>query len=300
VFDREVVRKLDTNGLFMVGEDVFKIEYPLREDKVTALTKKLVSLRETYMKDMEVHYTIVPDKNYFLPNDGQFLILDYERMRALMADGMTNMEYIDLFDTLSLDAYYYTDGHWRQERLGNVLAVLSDGMGFDFPATIGGHSTKSSMIELNGYERQSYDRFYGAYYGQSARQLTPDVLVWLENETTRNAIVTDPTQPNLGNLPVYRPEGLEGMDAYDLYLHGAQPLLVLENPNATVEKELLLFRDSYGSSLAPLMLESYSKITLIDLRYIQPQLLGQFIEFGGQDVLFMYSATIINNSDIIR
>ena len=48
------------------------------------------------------------------------------------------------------------------------------------------------------------------------------------------------------------------------------------------------------------MLEGYSKITLVDLRYITQELLASFLEFEHQDVLLLYSTTIINNSDIIR
>ena len=42
-----------------------------------------------------------------------------------------------------------------------------------------------------------------------------------------------------------------------------------------------------------------SKITLVDIRYISPAYLGRFIEFDGQDVLFLYSTLVLNNSDTI-
>lgn len=61
-------------------------------------------------------------------------------------------------------------------------------------------------------------------------------------------------------------------------------------------KELLLFRDSFGSSIAPLLLENYSKITLIDLRYISQEVLENYIEFNEQDVLFLYSTLVLNQN----
>ena len=69
-----------------------------------------------------------------------------------------------------------------------------------------------------------------------------------------------------------------------------------ENPNAKIEKELLLFRDSFGSSLAPLLIENYKKITLIDIRYMSSKLIGEFIEFDNQDVLFLYSTVVLNQN----
>lgn len=79
-------------------------------------------------------------------------------------------------------------------------------------------------------------------------------------------------------------------------MSGAVPLISIENPNAKTEKELLIFRDSFGSSIAPLLVENYKKITLIDLRYISSELLDNYIEFNNQDVLFLYSVLILNQN----
>ena len=83
---------------------------------------------------------------------------------------------------------------------------------------------------------------------------------------------------------------------YDIFVSGATPLITIENPNAKNEKELLLFRDSFGSSLAPLLVENYRKITLIDIRYMSSKLLGEFIDFKDQHVLFLYSTVVLNQN----
>ena len=71
---------------------------------------------------------------------------------------------------------------------------------------------------------------------------------------------------------------------------------ILPRLRTIFDKELLLFRDSFGSSLAPLLVENYKKITLIDIRYMSSKLLGEFIEFGDQDVLFLYSTVVLNQN----
>ena len=73
-----------------------------------------------------------------------------------------------------------------------------------------------------------------------------------------------------------------------------------KNENVTTDRELVIFRDSFGSSLAPLFIEGYKKITLIDIRYIHPNMLSQFIEFNNQDVLFIYSTSVLNNSETLK
>ena len=286
--DRNILLKRDTNGLFQVQGSIFSIEYPLREDKVARMCERLNALYSKYLTGMNVYYTIIPDKNYFLPNDGSYLLMDYKKVETLMAAGMPPAKYIDLFDALSLDNYYNSDGHWRQETLKPVVDALNNAM--DNP----------QIFDPEQYELFDYSPFYGAYYGQLAAMANPDTLNWLENEITRDAKVTSLGHPGQEDLPVYYKDGLGDMDSYDIYLYGAQPLITLDNPHNTSGRELILFRDSYGSSLAPLLLEGYSRIIIVDLRYITQELLTNYIEFKDQDVLCMFSTTIINNSDIIR
>ena len=85
-------------------------------------------------------------------------------------------------------------------------------------------------------------------------------------------------------------------DKYDIYLSGAVPILKIENPNGILNKELIVFRDSYGSSLVPLLVEEYQNVTVIDTRYVSPKILDKYVEFENKDILFIYSTLLINNS----
>ena len=99
---------------------------------------------------------------------------------------------------------------------------------------------------------------------------------------------------------IYNMEKAKGHDAYELFLSGTSALQVIENPAASGEKELLVFRDSFGSSLIPLLVDEYSKITVIDTRYVNSALLGNLVDFHGHDTLFLYSTLILNNSMSMR
>jgi hypothetical protein len=123
--------------------------------------------------------------------------------------------------------------------------------------------------------------------------LEPDRLVYLTNETLAGCKVYDFEKGRY--VPMYAEEKLGGVDSYDVYLHGARALMTIENPNASSDKTLVVFRDSFGSSLAPLLAGSYSKIILADIRYVNSSALGRFIEFPEKcDVLFMYNTGTLN------
>jgi len=104
--------------------------------------------------------------------------------------------------------------------------------------------------------------------------------------------------------PVYDLSRIGGVDPYDVFLRGPQPLIIIDN-DAAPARELYLFRDSFCSSLAPLLAGAYSRITVIDLRYINLQLLymPEIVGFEitpGSDVLFIFSSQIFNNPSVLQ
>ena len=92
----------------------------------------------------------------------------------------------------------------------------------------------------------------------------------------------------------------DGNDPYEVFLSGPLSLITIENPTTDTEKELIIFRDSFGSAIAPLLAEGYRKVTLADIRYLPTAVLGEYIDFEGQDVLFLYSTLILNNSTTMK
>ena len=99
---------------------------------------------------------------------------------------------------------------------------------------------------------------------------------------------------------IYDWEKLKSRDLYDIYLSGAAALLTIENPNAATDKELVVFRDSFGSSLIPLLVKDYKTVTVVDTRYIAADYVGNFVDFHGQDILMVYSTLIINSSNTLK
>ena len=267
----------DNNGIYLADGSICKLDKELKENQVNAAVNNANTVYDTYLQGMNVYFALIPDKNYFAAQANGYPALDYSGMSDLLAAGLNeNIQYLGMapFQSLTLADYYTTDLHWRQERLGTVVDALSDAMGF-------------ASTNPGRYDRTEYPDFYGAYYGQSALRVPADTLVTLSSPATDAAIVTG--AEFAGEKAVYDPYDADNADLYDLYLGGAQAILTVTNPNGTAGKDLILFRDSFGSSLAPLLLDSYDTITLIDLRYVTTALLEQYVELADQDVLFLYN-----------
>jgi len=153
--------------------------------------------------------------------------------------------------------------------------------------------------DLSCYTSETAGDFRGVYPGQLALPTGSDCLTYRTLNALKASYLNEKTL-QFEEGPVYDTERFGGVDPYDIFLCGPQPLIVLEN-DSVPERELYLFRDSFGSSLAPLLASAYSKVTLIDLRYINWAIIDQFVEFApGADVLFIYSSQIFNNPSVLQ
>lgn len=282
-----IFNQKDNNNIYIKDGNINKMEYPLNENAIRNAANKLNEVYDKYLKGMNVSYSIIPDKNYFIAPENGFLSMDYDRLLDLMSTNINHMNYIDMFHLLDIDDYYKTDIHWNQEKIVDIADMLLMNMG-----------NKSEVTETE-YTKKSLYPFYGSYYGQAALKLDPDSLVYLSNEVIENAAVYDLIDKTYSK--VYMEDKLGTIDSYDLFLSGAKSILTISNPMSTTDKELIIFRDSFGSSIAPLLLKEYSTITLIDLRYMGTDLLGNYVDFSNdQDVLFLYNTIILNNSYMLK
>lgn len=272
----------DIHGIYLQGGGAFRMDGPLQEKQVRHAAAVFSAVQEKYFPSLPSHYVIVPDKNAKAETSRPRL--DTETMRGIVREALPGMTEIDIWDLLSADDYYKTDPHWRQERLLPVAAAICEALGADAPGTFTG---------------KALSPFYGAYYGQAALPMAPDTLTYLESADTKAAEVTGPELD--GAQPVYRPELLDGTDGYDVFLSGAQAVLTVTSPNVHNGRHLVLFRDSFGSSLAPLLLGSFERITLVDLRYISAARLADYADLSdATDVLYLCSTAVWNNGGTLR
>ena len=276
----------DNNDIYIKDGFASKLDYPLNTESIEYAADRFRFVYDTYMadKDMKIYLSVIPDKNYFMAEANGYPSIDYEKLISDLRAHTDFAQYIGITQLLELSDYYSTDTHWRQEKITDVAQYLAAEMGV----------TLSSEYT----ENKADTPFYGVYYGQSGLPLPSDDLYYLDNDILNECKVYDFETGEY--IPVYDLEKTQGNDPYEMFLSGSKSLLTIENSKASTDKELIVFRDSFGSSIAPLLVEGYAKITLVDIRYISPNMLGNFIEFSDQDVLFLYSTGVLNNSITIK
>ena len=285
MFHYGILRQKDNNGIYLEKGYAAQLEYPLNETSVDHALSVFRRIYEKNLADSRVFYTIVPDKNYYLAGE-EYPAMDYARLFEKMETGMDFATYVNLTDCLTIEDYYRTDTHWRQEKLLPAAARLCQAMGIPAPDAADYAATAAK------------EPFYGVYYGQAALPMEPDVLYTMDNGFLSACRVYNYETDRYGSI--YDRTKLAGKDLYEVFLSGPVSMLRIENDAAQTDRELIVFRDSFGSSMVPLLVQGYKTVTVVDVRYVASAMLPRFIDFHGQDVLFLYSTLVLNNSVMLK
>lgn len=292
LFHGYVLGQSDNNGYYykdgyLAKQDLF-LATQENSDQL-AVDQKLEVLNQLYAMAMaqsggKFYVSMVPDKSYYLAQKYGFPSLDYSILENKLKEGLPWAEYLDITPTLELSDYYRTDTHWAQENLIPTAQFLCQAMGVAGP-------------KAEDFTPVKVDKpFYGVYHAQAALpNVKPDTMYVMESPMLDAVTYTVEGMPK---EDVYNMALLNSSDQYNIFLSGAKTgPVVLENPNATTDRHLIIIRDSFGSSIAPLMVGDYAKVTLIDLRVTYPAVVARIVDFENADVLVLLSALALNNPD---
>ena len=280
IINRKLLNKIDNNDVYVIENNIIEKNYPLNEKNCTGFINKINKIIDECDKN-RVFYSVIPDKSYFLEGD-KYLKLDYSKMYEILKSNI-KADYIDITNLLELDDYYKTDIHWKQENLDKVVNKIIQSLGKEY--------------KKQDYVGKEYKDFYGASYSKAGLDLPADNLKYLDTEYFNKVEVN---HLEYGKKQIYDEEKLTNLDSYDVFLSGASSYIEIKNDNIEDNSSLILFRDSFASSIAPLLIPYYNNIKIVDLRYIDFDIAKEKIDLGNSDVLFLYSTLIINNSNILK
>jgi hypothetical protein len=282
--ERRIFLKKLVNGLWIEDDYLLKTYDAPTEQEIVAFVKYIEGIREQYFSENATYITMIPDKSYY--SSDKYWAKTETQIKQWIQEQLTEIAYIDIHSILELSDYYFTDTHWKQENLFKLVNYLATQL--DTMETI----NKEKWIE------KEFDNYTGVYGGQWALPVEAEMLKYMSHECFDNIrIINYQEQELMGQ--VYDEEKLLGWDGYEVFLSGGSPLIQIHNPEK--DKELVIFGDSFSSSLVPLLIPQYGKITLIDTRYLPKEYIGDYVEFTGEeDVLFMYSSLILSNSQTLR
>ncbi|MDO4754555.1 MAG: DHHW family protein, partial [Bacillota bacterium] len=278
MFRYGVLLKKENHGIYELDGTLIKREEVYKE----SILKKNLIVWNRIAQNMPVgtslYYAVIPDKNYF----GYAPKMDYtgfdESIGNILSSNFTKIPL-----SLNLNDYYRTDLHWKQESIYDTATKIAEAMNVSIDA-------------LSSYRLHDIGELKGAYTGQSARAERPDRLIVAENDSTTDAeVVVLGDGDTVRSIPVYDADRLGDVDAYSVFLGGPEAAIRIVNPHQDNNRTLVVFRDSFASSLIPYLISGYEQIYLLDLRYMNSSLIPNLGFEKADDVLFLYSYTSLGN-----
>ncbi len=200
-------------------------------------------------------------------------------------DALTNFEgTVDAYSVLNNARneyiYYRTDHHWTS--LGAYYA----------------YTAAASKLGITPYQLSDFaiehasNSFRGTLYSKTLDLgVTPDIVdiyTLTENAPTITLSIMDDKGGYSTHDGLYYREYLDKKDKYSTFLGTQQPIINIET-GIDNGKSILVIKDSYANSFIPFLANHYSKITMIDLRFINVGL-QNFIDMSEYDqALFAFN-----------
>ncbi len=252
--------------------------------------------KESLGDGVNVYSMICPTPvSYYLPENYSELTASEKDNIDSINKNLVNVTPVDAFNALlyhkNENIYFRTDHHWQP--LGAYYAAEEFAKDADVP-----------FAPLDEYEKVSLPGFVGTLYGytKSSELLNnPEDFVYYkpktEVEVTRyNTSFEEPAE----NCPLLLDPSKMSNSSYYLVFGGDEQITHVKT-QCKNGRTLVIFKDSYGNALLPVLTSSFENIYLCDIRYFDKNAVSFVKEVKATDLLFAvcsFSATGVNHTCI--
>lgn len=203
------------------------------------------------------------------------------------ADHLLSCTVVDLRECFAQSAdssqlYYRTDHHWTSQ--GAYLAYRY------YCETLGKTAKEYSL------ERVSHS-FYGTLYSKVLDGAAEPDAVYAPGVLPQVKITYE--DGTVSNTP-YLQERLAQKDQYTYFFGGNYGIVTMETAASNNEK-LLVIKDSFANCFVPYLLEDYSEIVMLDLRYFDGSVEEVIAQYDITQILFLYeTSNLLTDTGILR
>ena len=233
--------------------------------------------------------TVVPSSTYVykdsLPSYAS--VTDEKEVFSYIEKNLKSAEFIDITNSLEENRsnyiYFRTNHHWTA---GGALIGYNE-----FRKALG----KEHLTRQDFKVTKVSDSFVGTTVSKcGAVGIEVDVMERFDKGKAISLDVWDGVESK--TYPsIYFEEFLDKKDKYAYYLGENRPALRIKTDSDG--GRLIVFKDSYSHIMTPLMLDDWSEIVLVDLRYVTKKVDALLEEFIGEDIADFDTAWFIYSMD---
>ena len=289
-----LIGKTEVNGIFTVDDRMMQVW----EGYDTAFVdKNLAAINKFTEKnaDIPVYFMLAPTSqelySYLLPDctptGDQSELNNYCREKL-------ECGYIDIFPTMKSHAdeyiYYRTDHHWTSYGAYLAYAEAAKSLGY-----------QADSLSSFDIEHASSD-FRGTLYSKTLDDsITPDIIDYYHNTSGSDLTLTINDGVSVKEYDsLYFREYLDVKDKYSSFMGTNSPVMTITSEENNNGQSILIFKDSYAHAFIPFLTSHYSKITVLDMRYINVAY-STLVDMEEYDsVLILYNSITFSEDSHIR
>ncbi len=282
--EAELLLGKDQNNGVYFGEGGYMIEQFFSASEAE-LDKKIQYINSFIEKldGVEVHFTLAPSSNLVngdklptdRPDDDISAVLDYINSKV-------NGEIVNLSKVLTdinkvQQLYFKTDHHWNAYGAYYAYCEIMVSMGHtpiaisEYDKVVLADDFKGTMLSQSGFFFAGGEEFAVLQNKNKADLVVNYVMTGVQTDT------------------LFSDKYLSEKDKYAYFLDGNHPLITVENANAPIDEHILIVKDSYANIMVPYLADSFSKVTIVDLRFYQGSI-SEYVEAEGvSDVIILYN-----------
>lgn len=98
------------------------------------------------------------------------------------------------------------------------------------------------------------------------------------------------------SVNMYKTEFEEKEDKLNVFIHGDNPLFVVDNEDKNDGSKLLVVKDTFGSAIVPFLASNYDEVHVIDFRYYSGNVKDYCAKKGIKNVLFLNGIMSANSA----
>lgn len=287
--------KKEINGVYIAKNDYLMEGFKRSDDnstlsklsEINKFTNNNTGLKVSMMlvpNKVEIYSNLLPKSN---PNDSQKEYVNFVKKNL-----DSKIKVVELFDVFeknknNIDLYFKTDHHWTTD--GAYLAYV------EYCKALNLEPINENMLERN----LASDSFKGSlYYKNGAEIGFPDELYLYLNKNEDKPVLVK-YYDDLKKVPsLYDVSKLQGRDPYEVFTGGNHTQIKIRT-NIDTKRKLLVVKDSYANAMLPFLVNNFSEITVVDLRYFTESLQDVIQNNELTDVLFLNNINTFNTDSSI-
>lgn len=282
--DVEIALGKDQNNGVYYGKDGYLIQQFYASSQAD-LDKKIATINNFIEKldGVNVTVSIAPSSNLVngdklpdnRPDDDIQAVLDYinGEINGNIANLSTTLTEINKVQQL----YFKTDHHWNTYGAYYAYAEIMKSMG-------------ETPIPISEYEKVVLSTdFKGTMFSQGGFfNVAGEEFTFLQNKNPASLVVDYGVTGGVTDT-LFSDKYLTEKDKYAYFLDGNHPMVTVKNENAPIDKHILIVKDSYANIMVPFLADSFSEITIVDLRFYAGSISDYVAEYGVDEVVILYN-----------